>query len=75
MLNFDVELDLTGLNCPVPVLKLRQALHHLQAEQVIKVICSDPLTLKDVPLLCRQMSVHLLLQESVGSQYLFWVQK
>lgn len=75
MLNFDVELDLSGLNCPIPVLKVRSALHALKSGQVLKVLCTDPLTQKDLPLLCQQVGAQLLQTESKERHYLFWIQK
>lgn len=74
-LDCDQELNLSGLHCPLPVLKTRQALQHLQRGSVLKVLCTDPLSLKDFPLFCQQTQTHLLRQESKGSQYYFWLEK
>jgi tRNA 2-thiouridine synthesizing protein A len=48
------ELDLSGLKCPLPVLRTRKALHVLQPGDVLKVICTDPLAGIDVPNLIRE---------------------
>ena len=48
------ELDLSGLKCPLPVLRTRKALHGLQPGDLLKVICTDPLAGIDVPNLLRQ---------------------
>jgi tRNA 2-thiouridine synthesizing protein A len=48
------ELDLSGLKCPLPVLRTRKALHSLQPGDVLKVICTDPLAGIDVPNLIRE---------------------
>jgi tRNA 2-thiouridine synthesizing protein A len=48
------ELDLSGLKCPLPVLRTRKALHALQPGEVLRVICTDPLAGIDVPNLIRE---------------------
>jgi tRNA 2-thiouridine synthesizing protein A len=43
----DLELDARGLNCPMPLVKARQAIAGLQAGQTLKVIATDRGSLKD----------------------------
>jgi len=43
----DVELDARGLNCPMPLVKARQAIGGLQTGQVLKVIATDRGSVKD----------------------------
>ena len=43
----DVELDARGLNCPMPLVKVRQAIGGLRAGQVLKVIATDRGSVKD----------------------------
>ncbi len=42
MTEFDVEVDAKGLNCPLPLLRLKKALITMQPGQVVKVIATDP---------------------------------
>ena len=74
-LAYDQELNLSGLRCPLPVLKARQALQHLQKGQILKVRCTDPLSLKDFPLFCQQAQTELLGQKTQGAEYYFWLKK
>lgn len=46
-LAFDSELDARGLNCPMPVVKARQAVAGLDAGQVLRVVATDRGSLKD----------------------------
>ena len=39
---FDVELDPSGLSCPLPILKAKKALNTLESGQVLKIITTDP---------------------------------
>jgi len=48
------ELDLSGLKCPLPVLRTRKALLALQPGDRLRVICTDPLAGIDVPNLIRE---------------------
>ena len=43
----DLELDARGLNCPMPLVKARQAIAGLDAGQTLKVIATDRGSLKD----------------------------
>ena len=49
MSNFDVELDTSGLNCPLPVLKARKALSDMSAGQRLLLIATDEGSNQDIP--------------------------
>lgn len=38
----DLELDTTGLMCPVPLLRLKKALLALEGGQILRVVATDP---------------------------------
>jgi tRNA 2-thiouridine synthesizing protein A len=42
MIEFDVEVDARGLNCPLPLLRLKKALMNMNNGQIVKVIATDP---------------------------------
>lgn len=42
MIEFDVEVDASGLNCPLPLLHLKKALMAMASGDVVKVIATDP---------------------------------
>ncbi len=48
MIEFDVEVDATGLNCPLPLLRLKKALVGMASGDVVKVIATDPAAHLDV---------------------------
>jgi len=48
------ELDLSGLKCPLPVLRTRKALADAPAGCRIRLTCTDPLTVIDIPHLLQQ---------------------
>ena len=48
MTTFDKELDARGLSCPLPILKTKKALNDLATGQVLKVVATDPGSVKDM---------------------------
>lgn len=42
MIEFDIEVDASGLNCPLPLLRLKKALMEMASGDVVKVIATDP---------------------------------
>lgn len=62
-MNFDRELDVRGLNCPMPILKTKKMLAELQSGQVLKVLATDPGSLRDFQAFARQTG-HELLEQS-----------
>ncbi len=70
---FSAELDVRGLQCPMPLLKTKLALKTLQAGDVLKVEATDAGSAKDIPRYI-ELSPHELLdtQESQGVFY-FWI--
>ncbi len=56
---YDLELDVTGLLCPLPVLKLRKILKNITQGKVVKCIATDPASLQDVADFC-QATGHIL---------------
>lgn len=47
-------LDLRGLRCPLPLLRLKQALHLRATAEPLLVLTSDPGALRDIPAFLRQ---------------------
>ncbi|KLK93273.1 response regulator SirA [Microvirga vignae] len=57
-----IELDLSGLKCPLPVLRTRKALRAMNPGDQLRVICTDPLAGIDVPNLIRELGDTLMEQ-------------
>ncbi|MCJ2058249.1 sulfurtransferase TusA family protein [Methylobacterium sp. J-048] len=66
-----VELDLTGLKCPLPVLRTRKALRALGAGRVLVVTCTDPMAMIDIPNLVREEGARLDAAERDGDRLCF----
>ena len=48
----ELEIDVVGLRCPLPVLKLKKRIEHLSPGAIVRLVTSDPTTIKDVPSFC-----------------------
>ena len=68
-MNFDVEIDTRGLNCPLPILKAKKALAGMQSGQVLKVVSTDTGSLRDFVAFAKQTGNELLSQTTEGSDF------
>ncbi|MFV0664403.1 sulfurtransferase TusA family protein [Denitromonas sp.] len=65
-MNFDKEVDASGLSCPLPILRAKKALAEMDAGQVLRVRATDPGSVKDFEAFARQTGNELLKSETVG---------
>jgi tRNA 2-thiouridine synthesizing protein A len=73
--SFDVEVDATGLNCPLPILKAKKALSELTSGQVLKVISTDPGAKRDFEAFARQTGNELLAHSQAGDALSFYLKR
>lgn len=71
----DRELDVRGLNCPLPILRAKKTLGDLSAGQVLKVVATDPGSVKDFQAFCKQTGNELLSHSEGGSEFTFFMKK
>ena len=69
------EIDTRGLNCPLPILKAKKALAELEAGQVLKVLATDPGSLRDFQAFARQTGNELLAQSTVGEEFVHFLRR
>jgi tRNA 2-thiouridine synthesizing protein A len=70
-----IKLDLTGLKCPLPALKTRKALKSLKPGDVLEVVCTDPLSVIDIPNLIRETGDKVEIAERVERRIVFLIEK
>lgn len=75
MANFDQELDASGLNCPLPILRAKKALSGMDAGQVLHVIATDPGAIKDFDAFSKQTGNELLESKEEGGKFYFLIKK
>ena len=69
------ELDTSGLNCPLPVLKLRKKLKEMNSGEEVKIIATDPGSVKDFESFCNQTGDELLESNEINGKYIYKVKK
>ena len=60
IMQFDCELDVKGLNCPLPILRTKKALAEMESGQVLRVLATDPGSPGDFAAFSRQTGNELL---------------
>jgi len=73
--NADIELDLSGLQCPMPLLKAKLALNAMEPNQVLKVVATDPGSEKDFHMFVQQSDNQILDFQKDENTYFYWIQK
>jgi tRNA 2-thiouridine synthesizing protein A len=71
----DIELDVTGLLCPLPVLKARKRLETMASGTVLQVIASDPMSAIDMPHFCNEQGHTLLSHDNQGIRQIFRIRR
>ena len=74
-MNVDKELDARGLNCPLPILRTKKALTDMGSGQVLRILATDPGSVKDFQAFSRQTGNPLLSSEAGDNQFVFLLQK
>ncbi len=74
-MDFDKELDARGLSCPLPILKTKKSLNELTSGQVLKVVATDPGSIKDMQAFASQTGNPLLSTTEENKTYVFYLKK
>ena len=64
------ELDTRGLNCPLPILKAKKALADMQTGELLKVVSTDPGSMRDFQAFARQTGNELVEQSEAGEEFI-----
>ena len=75
MQEVDVELDVTGLSCPMPLLKAKLTLNNMESQQILKVIATDPGSEKDFHMFVEQSDHQILDFQKDEQAYFYWIRK
>ena len=74
-MNDVVELDARRLLCPMPVIRLQDCLAGKASGTRVRITCTDPGTMSDIPTWCRINGHQVLEHEQQEHEYIFLVQK
>ena len=68
-MHIDKELDTRGLNCPLPILKAKKALAELGSGQMLKIVATDPGSVRDFQAFAKQTGNELVEQQTIGADF------
>ena len=71
----DREIDTRGLNCPLPILRAKKALADMQSGHVLKIVSTDPGSVRDFQAFARQTGNALLGQTTVGKEFVHYLRR
>ncbi|MBI2276863.1 MAG: sulfurtransferase TusA family protein [Dechloromonas sp.] len=74
-MEFDRDLDVKGLNCPLPILRTKKALAEMESGQVLRVLATDPGSLKDFPAFAKQTGNELVKQQEENRIFEFFLKR
>ena len=69
------ELDTRGLNCPLPILKAKKTLADMASGEVLKVLATDPGSVRDFQAFARQTGNELLEQSKSGDEFVHFLRR
>jgi tRNA 2-thiouridine synthesizing protein A len=75
MMNVALEIDAIGLNCPMPLLKLKKALNSLNSADVVKISVTDAAAHLDFGVFCQQVGHDILNVAKNDSVQIFYIKK
>ena len=73
--HIDKDLDVKGLNCPLPILRAKKALADMTSGQVLRVVATDPGSVKDFAAFCKQTGNPLMSSTESAADFTFVISK
>jgi tRNA 2-thiouridine synthesizing protein A len=74
-MHFDRELDVKGLNCPLPILRTKKTLSEMSQGEVLHVLATDPGSLKDFEAFARQTGNELLSSTEANKVFEYYLKR
>lgn len=69
------EIDTRGLNCPLPILRAKKALNDMPSGQVLRILATDPGSVKDFQAFCKQTGNELLSHAEANKEFTFFMKR
>jgi tRNA 2-thiouridine synthesizing protein A len=74
-MEFNKEVDARGLNCPLPILRAKKALAEMNSGEVLRVVATDPGSVRDFQAFAKQTGNHLLEHSAGEREFVFFMQR
>lgn len=74
-MEFQKDLDARGLNCPLPILKAKKALAEMASGEILRVLATDPGSVRDFQAFCRQTGNELVEHSEANKEFTFFMKR
>jgi len=74
-MNFDKDLDVRNLTCPLPILRTKRALSDMTSGQILRIVATDKGSVKDMPAFANQTGNELLSSTEENIEFIFFLKK
>jgi len=74
-MHYDKEVDARGLNCPLPILRAKKALNDMTAGQVLRILATDPGSVRDFQTFSMQTGNELLSHDASNKEFTFFMKR
>ncbi len=74
-MDFNKELDARGLACPLPILRAKKALAEMTSGQILRIVTTDPGSVKDFAAFAKQTGNELLASQQNGEEFEFFMKR
>ena len=64
------EVDTKGMACPLPILKAKRALAEVSSGELVRVVATDPASVRDFQAFAKQTGNELIEQSNTASEYI-----
>ncbi len=74
-MDFQKDLDTRGLHCPLPILKAKKALAEMKTGEILRVVATDPGSVRDFQAFARQTGNELLEKSEENKEFTFFMRR
>ena len=74
-MDYNEELDASGLNCPLPILRAKKTIALMDSGQVLKILATDPGSVKDFEAFCNQTGHLLEKSGQMNGKFEFYIRR
>jgi tRNA 2-thiouridine synthesizing protein A len=74
-MEFHKDLDARGLKCPLPILKAKKALSDMSSGDILRVLATDPGSVRDFQAFARQTGNDLLEHSQAELEFTFFMRR
>jgi len=71
----EMALDLKGLSCPVPMVKVSQNIKKIQEGKILKAVTSDPGSLADIPSWAKSTGNEIIRIDKAKEEFTFYIKR